>query len=219
MMPIAPDPLWSEKRLAGAPNDIGRQLHDIVVPQLFVLTTGLAALQRHPDRSGDDCLVDDLVETAAQALADLRAISRGRTLALGGPLHQVVERLIHATQSVAHLSACDVTIEATGDCAVVEPSVDHDIQAVVWEALANAIRHGRANAVAVDIASAEGNLRVVVIDNGSWQTADPSGTGLAGLRRRAVARKGRFDVQSTESGTRLLWEVPLVTCLPGTTRR
>ena len=117
-MSAAPGPLWSESRNPAPVHDIGRQLHDIVVPQLFVLTTGLAALQRHPDR--DDRLVDDLVETAAQALADLRAISRGQSLALGGPLSHVADRLIAATEPLAALSGCRVEVEIDDDMTIAE---------------------------------------------------------------------------------------------------
>lgn len=208
-MSVAPDPLWSASRSAAPVHDIGRQLHDIVVPQLFVLTTGLAALQRRPDR--DDQLVDDLVETAAQALADLRAISRGQSLALGGPLGHVADRLIAATEPIATLSGCRVTVEVDDPEVVIEPDLDHDIRAVVWEALANAIRHGRARCIDVAIASFAGRLRIVVVDDGEWTSSDPHGTGLRGLERRATTRGGSFAVLPGRAGTVLAWEVPLVT--------
>jgi signal transduction histidine kinase len=218
-MAIAPDPPWSEQRHAGT-DDVGRQLHDIVVPQLFVLTTGLAALQRHRDRVDGDRLVDDLAETAAQALADLRAISRGRSLALGGPLAHVAQRLAEATRSVAQLSGCDVTVDAVDDDDTsIDSSLDHEVRAVVWEGIANAIRHGGARNVHVEIISEGGRLRIVVIDDGTWRAVDPRGTGLAGLERRATTRAGSLTLRHTETGTRLEWEVPLVMSTGDTTRR
>ncbi len=218
-MAFAPDPPWSEQRHAGT-DDVGRQLHDIVVPQLFVLTTGLAALQRHRDGTDDGRLVDDLAETAVQALADLRAISRGRSLALGGPLALVAQRLAEATRSVSHLSGCDVTVDAvdTSDTSI-DPSLDHEVRAVVWEGIANAIRHGGARQVQVEIISEGEHLRIVVLDDGTWRAADPRGTGLAGLERRATTRAGSLELRHTEAGTRLEWVVPLVMSTGDTTRR
>jgi signal transduction histidine kinase len=210
-MAIAPDQPWSEQRHAGT-DDVGRQLHDIVVPQLFVLTTGLTALQRHGDRADDGRLVNDLAETAAQALADLRAISRGQSLSLGGRLAHVAQRLTDATRSVADLSGCEVVIDAIddGDTSI-DADLDHEVRAVVWEGIANAIRHGGAQRVQVEIISERGRLRVVVSDDGTWRAADPRGTGLAGLDRRATTRAGSLELRHTEDGTRLEWEVPLVT--------
>ena len=218
-MAIAPDPPWSEQR-RGAADDVGRQLHDIVVPQLFVLTTGLAALQRHGTRADDGRLVDDLAETAAQALADLRAISRGRSLALGGPIAHVAQRLAEATRSVTHLSDCEVTVDAHDeDDTSIDARLDHDVRAVAWEGIANALRHGGAHRVQVEISSADHRLRVVVVDDGTWQAADPRGTGLVGLERRATSRGGTLEVCRTDAGTRLEWEVPLVTSTSDTARR
>lgn len=218
-MAIAPDPPWSDERHAGT-DDVGRQLHDIVVPQLFVLTTGLAALQRRRDRAVDDRLVDDLADTAAQALADLRAISRGRSVATGGPLTHVAQCLAEATGSIAHLSTCDVTIDALDEHdTTIDPSMHHDVRAVVWEGIANAIRHGGAQRVRVEIIRDAEWLRVVVADDGTWRPTDPRGTGLTGLERRATGRAGTFAVQHSATGTRLQWAVPLAGATADTTRR
>ena len=50
----------------GPDDSINRQLHDLVVPQLFVLSTGLAALQRRAVAPANESLVEDLAEVAGK---------------------------------------------------------------------------------------------------------------------------------------------------------
>ncbi len=192
---------------------IGRQLHDIVVPQLFVLTTGLTALRRRQvNGTGDttaDALVRDLVDTATQALSDLRAISRGQVTGAGGSLDLVGKRLREETKTVAHLTECHVFFDVCGD-AEIGPELADDLVAFVWEALANAIRHGGACRVDVAIRADDGALVLIAEDDGHWrEPTDAGGTGLGGLERRAARWGGAVSVESTTTGTRLEWRVPL----------
>ena len=190
---------------------ISRQLHDIVVPQLFVLTTGLAALQRRDSGSADDALVADLAETAAQTLADLRAISRGHIVREGGQLSRVASRLRIATKTVAHLTGCDVAIDVSGD-AEISAALEDDVVAVAWEAVANAIRHGGATRVHIEMSATRGTLSVVVTDNGRWSAEeDQLGTGIGGIHDRASYWGGRALVDHDGDATRVVWRVPLVT--------
>jgi signal transduction histidine kinase len=192
---------------------IGRQLHDIVVPQLFVLTTGLTALRRRQVKGTADivadALVQDLVDTATQALSDLRAISRGRVTGAGGSLGLVGRRLREETKTVAHLTECHVFFDVRGDVEI-GPDLADDLVAFVWEALANAIRHGGACRVDVAIRVENGCLVLSAVDDGHWrEPTDGGGTGLGGLERRAARWGGAVSVDSTSTGTRLEWCVPL----------
>lgn len=197
--------------LASPEASIGRQLHDIVVPQLFALSTGLSALDRTEDPVAAKALIRDLTSTATQTLTDLRTISRGGRISSGGQLRHIVPRLRIATRTVAQLSGCAVDFTLDGDGDIPAP-LDDDLTAVVWETLANAIRHGGAQRVDVAVRVLDGLLRVVVFDDGCWiEPADDASTGLAGLAQRAERRGGRLEVADTGQGTRVLWEVPLVT--------
>ena len=74
-------PQWRSDDLgSGSSGSIERELHDVVVPQLFVLTTGLELLRKQSDTRSAGKLVVDLALTAERVLADLRAISRGERL-------------------------------------------------------------------------------------------------------------------------------------------
>jgi signal transduction histidine kinase len=190
---------------------IGRQLHDIVVPQLFVLTTGLTALRRSGAVAADDTLVQDLVDTATQAMTDLRAISRGRVTREGGTLADVGARLRDATKSVEHLTDCHVEILVDGDIEIA-PALADDLVAFVWEAVANAIRHGGSRRVDIVLEARGDELRVVAEDDGSWsEPTDRAASGLKGLERRARRWSGSVSVAHPVGGTRLEWCIPIGT--------
>ncbi len=217
-----PSPLDSDMALAdewtSATTELGRlpisrQLHDIVVPQLFVLSTGLAAMRRQGEAAGNQALVRDLSDTASRALADLRAISRGHSVREGGQLSRVASRLRIATQTVSHLTGCTVDIEVDGD-AQVSAALEDDVVAVAWEAVANAIRHGDAAHVSIEMAAVSGILSIVVTDNGEWRDAlDDDGTGIGGLRERAAYWNGSAHITHKGDATRVIWRVPLVTSI------
>jgi two-component system sensor histidine kinase UhpB len=68
---------------------------------------------------------------------------------------------------------------------------------VVQESLANAVRHGRPNRIAVSVARAsEHEVSVSVADDGA-ASGEPSsgGFGLKGMRERVTAQGGTLDIQ------------------------
>jgi len=187
---------------------IGRQLHDIVVPQLFVLTTGLTALRRRSESRSGDPLVADLVDTATQALSDLRAISRGEAAKSADRVSSVVTRLETETRTVGQLAECAVIFERTGD-AEIPPEFGLDLVAFVWEAIANALRHGNADHVAIFFVVHSDEFVVRAHDDGAWQEpTDAWGSGIRGLEERAARWRGHVSVSGSPGGTQIELRVP-----------
>lgn len=83
---------------------------------------------------------------------------------------------------------------------------------VLQEALTNAVRHGRPAQIAVRLAGVGPRVRLSVEDDGVG--FDPSsvgatGMGLLGMRERARARGGRFEIHSAPgAGTRVVLVLP-----------
>lgn len=188
---------------------INRQLHDLVVPQLFVLSTGLAALQRRAPGEAADELMHDLSEVAASALADLRRISRGSAVHESGDLQRVAARLQLAANTVSRLTDCAVGLQIEGEMTV-PAALEDDLVAVLWEGMANAIRHGGATKIDVALSATDASLSLVVADDGTWRwPADHASTGLAGLDERAERWRGSLTVDHGDRATRIEFRVPL----------
>ncbi|WP_322857807.1 PAS domain-containing sensor histidine kinase [Mycobacterium shigaense] len=101
------------------------------------------------------------------------------------------------------------TVQYKGPLSVVEPALAEHAEAVLKEAIGNAVKHSGASRliVAIDVAD---DLRIDVADNGRGIPDHVVGTGLSGLRKRAEAAGGTLSVRADPGGgTRLRWTVPL----------
>lgn len=81
---------------------------------------------------------------------------------------------------------------------------------ILQEAVTNAMRHSGATEIALDSdEDNEGNIRIIIRDNGKGIAADvKGGRGLISMRSRAETVGGVLEVQSNERGTSLLLEIP-----------
>jgi len=85
---------------------------------------------------------------------------------------------------------------------------DH-AEAVVREAVSNAIRHSKATALSVSVTVGD-DLIIEVVDNGSGMPGEITGSGLTNLQKRAQDVGGSFGIESIAgNGTTLRWSAPL----------
>ncbi len=85
---------------------------------------------------------------------------------------------------------------------------------IVQEALTNVARHAKASFAEVSLSQMEGNLQILVVDNGVgfdvMNLVDMEGLGIAGMRERALLVGGVIEVVSEPgAGTRLVFKAPL----------
>jgi signal transduction histidine kinase len=80
---------------------------------------------------------------------------------------------------------------------------------VACEGLTNAVKHARAERVALWVARKDGRCVVIVDDDASASAAPRNGSGLTGLSDRVAARGGNLRIDSVEGrGTMLTAEFP-----------
>lgn len=189
---------------------IARELHDNVIQQLFgsglelqgLLGTGL------PDPVNQRLarVTEQLDEAISQIRLAIFALTASATDA-----SSLRHRVIDVVEQFRHELPRSPRIDFRGalDSAVPAELAD-DVVAVVREAVANIVKHARARTVSVSVALQAQRLRIEVVDDGRGGVdASPRRSGLANLRERAEARGGALTLESTSSGTRLLWEVPV----------
>ncbi|MGO4457112.1 GAF domain-containing protein [Streptomyces sp. M-16] len=194
---------------------IARDLHDLAIQRLFATGMTLQSAQRfvdHPQAS----------ERLARAVDDLDAtIKIIRSTIFGLRDHEAPGESSKMRSRLAR--ALDEASEALGFAPAlrVEGLIDTDVPsavadealAVVGEALANVARHAEATRAEVSIVAADGNLTVIVTDNGVGLPAGGRRSGLRNLAERAERLSGQMEaaaLRDGERGTRLEWQVPLV---------
>jgi signal transduction histidine kinase len=185
---------------------IARDLHDHVIQRLFA--AGLN-LQAHATRAGEsgpaiEEVVDDLDDVIKQirnAIFQLRPVPGGVRAAVMDVVGEVRGSLGFEPHVVFE-GPVDNTV--TG-------SLLNDVTAVVREALTNIAKHAGASTAQVSVDVRDGELRVLVSDDGRGLGTVTRSSGLGNMRVRAESRAGTLDVRPLHeaSGTCVEWRVPL----------
>jgi two-component system, NarL family, sensor histidine kinase DevS len=187
---------------------IARDLHDHVIQRLFAVGLALRGTiprARYPEvRQRISEAVDDLqavIQEIRTTIFDLHGASSGST--------RLRQRIDEAVAQFAG-SGPRTTVQFVGPLSVVDSTLADHAEAVVREAVSNAVRHAHATTLSVRLA-VEDDVCIEVIDNGCGMPDDVTGSGLTNLRRRAEQAGGAFTVESpTGGGTLLRWSAPLL---------
>jgi PAS domain S-box-containing protein len=101
-------------------------------------------------------------------------------------------------------------VQYKGPLSVVEGALAEQAEAVVTEAISNAVQHAGATKLTIAVEVGD-ELCIDVIDNGKGLPDDIEEAGLMTLRQRAESLGGTLDVSGAPGGgTRLRWVAPLV---------
>ncbi|WP_262063676.1 sensor histidine kinase [Streptomyces sp. STR69] len=176
---------------------IERDLHDGTQARLVSLAMQLTMIRElvtaeaAPDRVL--AVVDTARGSATQAITDLRHLVKG--------IHPPVldEGLHAALTTLAADSALPVTL--TTDIGTrPTPAVETIAYFCAAELLANATKHARATAAAVDVTARDGVLRLRVTDDGRGGAVVGAGSGLTGLLARVRTVDGALTCDSPRGG-------------------
>lgn len=186
---------------------IARDLHDHVIQRLFAVgltLQGAAPRARVPAvRESIYSSIDDLQEIIQEirsAIFDLHA-GPSRATGLRHRLDKVIDQLA--------IPALHTTVQYTGPLSVVDTVLANHAEAVLREAVSNAVRHANATSLAINV-SVEDDVRVEVVDDGVGISGDITESGLRNLRERADDAGGEFTVENMPTGGTLLrWSAPL----------
>lgn len=186
---------------------IARDLHDHVIQRLFAVgltLQGAAPRARVPAvRESIYSSIDDLQEVIQEirsAIFDLHA-GPSRATGLRHRLDKVIDQLA--------IPALHTTVQYTGPLSVVDTVLANHAEAVLREAVSNAVRHANATSLAINV-SVEDDVRVEVVDDGVGISGDITESGLRNLRQRADDAGGEFTVENMPTGGTLLrWSAPL----------
>jgi two-component system, NarL family, sensor histidine kinase DesK len=181
---------------------IARDLHDLLghTLSIIVLKSELAAklADRDPGRAVSE--IRDVERISRDALGEVRRAVQGyRHLTLG-------ESIARARQALA---AAGVRLDVESAPGHLAPKIEGVVSLVIREAVTNVIRHAKATTCRVTMRELEGELELVVQDDGIGGIPTP-GSGLSGMRARVEEVGGRFE-HDGRAGTALTVRVPVTT--------
>lgn len=197
--------------LMGDRDRIARDLHDLVIQQLFASGMQLESVCRLLDEGEAMNRIHQVVDDLDATIGDIRSAiyalqtsGRGKGQSLRTRLLELADRSasgLGTTPSIRFIGPVDT---------LVAPDVADHVAAVVLEALSNVARHAQAAAVEVELSVARDDVVLTVTDDGVGISSDGRRSGLANLARRAELLGGWLDLERPPiGGTRLTWQVPL----------
>ena len=190
---------------------LSRELHDHVAQVLTGLRMGLGRIERlsADPRVGagiTECkgLVDDMFRTVRDLALGLRPSMLddfGLQAALEWHVRDFTRRY-----------AIDAELRMDGDFTALPDKHRTCVYRIVQEAMTNCIRHAQAKTIRVDVSTGDGQLRVLVVDDGvGLDPARPrSGLGLKGIDERVRELQGTMTISRQPGlGTTLAVQLPL----------
>lgn len=193
-MPVAATHRPTVERLA-------RDLHDSVMQELYAL-----ALRLDGAADGDGASPIEMRSLAADArsiIDSLREEVLDLRAAAGAGLAEELAAVVARFQGIG---GARVTLTVEGS--LPEPGLRRDVRNVVREAVSNALRHGQAGHVMVEVRATSASVEVAVTDDGAADRPFVPRGGLLNIATRAEQRGGQVRLGCGPSGTHLRWVVP-----------
>lgn len=171
---------------------VARDLHDGVAQELSFISSQMHWLRREPD---DHEASSQIMESVERALDESRGAISALSRPLNEPLHTTLE---HSAKEIATRFGARLELDLDRRV-IVPPAWEGALPRILREAVANAVRHGRARNVAVHLRNGDRNS-LTIDDNG--EGFDPSkpqsanSYGLISMRERTEALGGEFTISS-----------------------
>lgn len=181
---------------------LSRDLHDIVGHSMSVISLQAGVASEaicSDDRAASEAL-DRIRTTSTRSLGELRSMVR----ILRSPTDHQETRRVQSLAAVQDLvdaakgAGIEVDVAINIDSSDLSDTVDVAAYRVLQEAITNIVRHAGATHAQVKADIHEGQLFLVITDNGRGSTVDdrPSGYGIAGMTERARLLGGSLTARS-----------------------
>jgi signal transduction histidine kinase len=196
-------------------NRIARELHDTLEQELAGITMQLDLAV--------DCFQQAPV-VAQHALETARSMSRHSMIEARRSVWDLrcqlledgdlISALTHVVEPLVPRGQAKVEVKIEGSPVRLPGPVEMNLLRIAQEAVANAMKHGRAQQVSIELHYAPTSVFLTVRDDGQGfmaNQASPAGHfGLLDMRERALSMGSQLKVESERGrGTRLAVEVPL----------
>lgn len=202
-------------------NRIADEMHDSVSQSLFGIVYATHSLKQ-TWRKMSDCELEEQIalihDSATKVAKELRiTIYSLSSKKSGGPtwLGMVRSHL----KSLSRLNDVGIELKITGDDFSLPYPYHKALFRIISEATGNAIRHGAASRVDVELSLKPKWIRLSIVDDGTgfdtdllWTTSEEStsGLGMKNMQYLAQSLGGDFQLSSSENaGTRILISIPV----------
>ena len=184
--------------------NFSRDLHDGLGQTLSGIAYRIAALRQ---AQPDDSALAELDGGIRSALAQARMIAHETSTLAALSLQETLRLTTTSFAGLTNVSIAFTVGEIPNDPSIL---LIHEIDMMVREALANAVRHSKASNISVSIGVQMGNLELEIRDDGiGIPLGQMQGFGMKSILARAMAANGTASWHAGNPGTILLCILPL----------
>lgn len=194
---------------------LGSELHDRLGQELTGLAFGAEALRRSLERRGAHEATEaaSLEEGISEAIETVRRLARGLLFESFGD-RDLADALLELSREAGQRLGVEVGVDIEADVLFGSDETAH-LSRIAQEAIVNAVRHGGARRVEIEVGFHNGGRFLRVVDDG--RGFDPGavgegspGSGLRTMGYRAEALGGSLEVESERgSGAVITCRLPL----------
>lgn len=177
---------------------IARNLHDEIGQRLTALMLQLDAV------AGDappelQPLVHEARETARSTIEETSRLAKTLRPEV---LDQLGLRtaLVELTKRIASLADLEVERRLARELPPLAPEVELAVYRIAQESLTNVLRHAGASRVEVELSRRNGGLALRIADDGGGSPGEIEGSGLRGMRERALMIGAKLDLGTSAMG-------------------
>lgn len=189
---------------------LARELHDETSQELTAMLLQIKSLEDEQDLELIQQRLGGLRSLTAQTLDELHRLVMDLRPTVLDDLG-LVAALRWLAQECTQRSGIVCSTAAQGEVGILPADLETTVYRIAQEALTNIMRHSQAVHAWLCLEVTEGNIRLVISDDGcGFDPARPStGFGLSGMRERATLAGGNLHLESVfAQGTRISLEVP-----------
>ncbi len=187
---------------------IARELHDDLghrMIRLKMMSEAVLHLFEH-DPGRARALTEQIRNQLEDSMENMRRTVRKLQPSEENGRQYALDRLIDDAARDLHI---EVSFTITGRPEPLYPSLEFVLYRNAQEAITNAVRHGHAAAVAVELAFAGREVRLTVSNDGSLPPGPiRQGMGLRGMEERIALLGGRLEI-AQEDGFRIMTAIPI----------
>ncbi len=156
----------------------------------------------------------DIANATQESVATARRLAHGLN-SVGSEANALIEALREFTQAAdSSHSGYAISFECNDPVAVTDRVIANHLFRIAQEAVTNAVRHSNGDKIEINLEKDEHGILLRISDNGtgiikSDNASGPEGFGLRTMRYRTGEMNGRFDIESTPTGTAVICQVPI----------
>ncbi|MGF7059377.1 sensor histidine kinase [Brassicibacter mesophilus] len=174
-------------------NRIARDIHDTLGHNMTAFIMELEIISRLIDTDAKNAkeMMKKIKQSAREGLVQIReileALEPNEKLVLG------VQSIKELADEFSNRTGVKIQFKTKGDIVKTSPIINISLYRVVQEALTNAIRHGAANIIDIDIEYKAGSIDFRIANNGKCHPIASEGLGIKGMKERIYSLNGEIQ--------------------------